>query len=149
MSDDNNSGGIVGAVISLLVLAFLWPYLLALLGLYIAYMVALAVLEWMAQNPITVVFMLLGAISIYAIFRYRLISKAWRWLLMQLQPKAVDVDLSQNEITELAIDLTQRKFFPSTNLYCYWCTKKLGIKAWEKNGKYYCDECKTKQLANL
>jgi hypothetical protein len=98
----------------------------------------------MAQNPVIVASILLGVISIYAVFRYRLIPKAWRWFIAQLKPKVVAVDLSQNEVAELAIDLAKRKFIPSTNLYCYWCTKKLGIKAWERSGKYYCDECREK-----
>ena len=38
------------------------------------------------------------------------------------------------------------KFIPSTNLYCYWCTRKLGLKAWEKQGHYYCEECRRKDI---
>ena len=140
----NNSGGIVGTLISLLILAVIWPYLLALLGLYIAYMAALAALEWMTQNPLIVVLLLLGVASIYAIFHYRLIPKAWRWLIAQLKPKAIETVLISNEVTEPLPDLAQRKFIPSSNLYCYWCTRKLGIKAWERNGKYSCDECREK-----
>ena len=32
-------------------------------------------------------------------------------------------------------------FVPSSNLYCYWCAKKLGLKSWESNGRYYCEGC--------
>ncbi|QWD60755.1 hypothetical protein [Polynucleobacter sp. MWH-UH35A] len=148
MSDDNNSGGIVGTIISLLILAFLWPYLLAILGLYIAYMVALAVLEWMAQNPLIVVLILLGVAFAYAIFHYRLIPKAWGWLVAQFKPKAIEKIFINHEMTESIPDLAQRKFIPSSDLYCYWCTKKLGKKAWERNGNYYCDECQSKRLTN-
>jgi len=42
--------------------------------------------------------------------------------------------------TEQDIDATE-KFVPTTNLYCYWCTAKLGIKAWERSGHYYCEKC--------
>jgi hypothetical protein len=86
--------------------------------------------------------------SILAIFHYRLIPKAWRWLYSQIKkefiPKAVQVDLDQVPVKNAIPDLSGRKFIPSTNLYCYWCTKKLGLNAWEKSGKYYCDECKDK-----
>jgi DNA-directed RNA polymerase subunit RPC12/RpoP len=34
-------------------------------------------------------------------------------------------------------------------LYCYRCTKKLGLNAWEMDGKYYCEECKVKRLISL
>ncbi len=142
MSDDNGSGGIVSTIISILILAAIWPYILALLGLYIAYMVAMAVLEWMSQNPLIVVLILLGTLSVYAICRYRLIPMAWRWLIENLLPKAKEVALRQNHMSNEIPNLAQRKFIPSTNLYCYWCTKKLGIKAWEKGSKYYCDDCK-------
>ncbi|ANI99296.1 hypothetical protein A8O14_03805 [Polynucleobacter wuianus] len=139
--DGNNSGGIIGTIISILILAAIWPYLLTIIGLCIAYMAAMAVLEWMAQNPFTVVLIVLGIAFFYAIFHYRLIPKAWRWMIEQLKPQAVELNLRQH-------DLADRKFIPSTNLYCYWCTKKLGIKAWEKSGKYYCDDCHTKQLVD-
>jgi hypothetical protein len=69
-------------------------------------------------------------------------------MIALLKPKAVEVHLSQYAVNSELPDLASRKFIPSTNLYCYWCTKKLGIQAWEKNGKYYCDECKARQLTN-
>lgn len=144
MSDDNNSGGIIGTIISFLILAAIWPYLLALLGIYIAYLAAVAMLEWMAQNPVIVASIVMGILALYAIYRYRLIPKAWKKLVNQLQPKAVAVELLKAQAISEMQNLAERKFIPSTNLYCYWCTKKLGIKAWEKNGKYYCDECLNK-----
>jgi hypothetical protein len=149
MSDDNDSGGIIGTIISLLILAAIWPYLLAAIALYVAYLAVLAILEWIAQNPGTVVCILLGIAAIYAVFHYRLIPKSWRALKKRLQVKPIEVDFALLEGKESMPNLAERKFIPSTNLYCYWCTKKLGIKAWEKDGKYYCDECNAKQLANL
>jgi len=147
MSDDNDSGGFIGTIISLLILAVIWPYLLTLLGLYIAYLAALATLEWIAQNPVTVVFILLVVTSICLIFRYRLIPKVWKRGLMCFRSKPVTFipsGASAEENIAAPPNLSERKFIPSTNLYCYWCTRKLGIKAFEKNGKYYCDGCKEK-----
>lgn len=40
-------------------------------------------------------------------------------------------------------------FLPSSNLYCYWCTKKLGLKSWELDGHYYCDSCHSSKNVNL
>jgi hypothetical protein len=40
-------------------------------------------------------------------------------------------------------------FVPSSNLYCYWCTKKLGLKSWELDGHYYCDSCHSSKNVNL
>ena len=145
MSDNNDSGGIIGSLISIFILIAIWPYLLALLGIYIAYLAVVAALEWIAQNPLTVVLILLGALCVYAIFHYRLIPKVWRWMVRQLKPKEFEEYLPHSVINSEMPDLASRKFIPSTNLYCYWCTKKLGIKAWEKDGKYYCNDCKDKQ----
>ena len=36
------------------------------------------------------------------------------------------------------------KFTSSSDLYCYWCSRKLGVKGWERAGKYYCDDCYSK-----
>lgn len=141
MSDDNDSGGIIGTIISILILAAIWPYLLAILGLYIAYIVVVAILEWMAQNPLIVASIILGALSAYAILCYRLIPKAWRWMKTRIQHKTDEGYLSRGELTSVMPDLIERKFIPSTNLYCYWCTKKLGIDSWERGGKYYCKSC--------
>ena len=43
----------------------------------------------------------------------------------------------------------EAKFVPSSNLYCYWCTKKLGLKSWELDGHYYCDYCHSSKNVNL
>jgi len=140
----NNSGGIIGSIISALILIALWPYILALIGIYIAYMVAVAVLGWMAEHWVLTGLYIAGAMTVYAIFYYRLIPKAWKRALSYFQPKPVSISLlvaSAKENIAEPPNLAERKFIPSTNLYCYWCTKKLGIKAWEKNGKYCCDEC--------
>ncbi|MBU3630528.1 hypothetical protein [Polynucleobacter sp. AP-Melu-500A-A1] len=146
MSDDNDSGGIIGSLISIFILIAIWPYLLALLGIYIAYLAVLAALEWISQNPLTVVLILLGVLCVYAIFHYRLLTKVWRWLIIQLKPKTADAHLYQEVIDAKTSALANRTFIPSTNLYCYWCTKKLGMKAWEKDGKYFCNNCKEKQM---
>ena len=147
--DQNSSGGIIGTIISILILAAVWPYLLALLGLYIAYIAAVAVLEWMAQNPLTVVLMLLGITLVYGVFHYRPLSKLWSWMNGQLRHKSIEVHLAHNQTILGAPDFAQRKFVPSTNMYCYWCTSKLGVKAFELNGKYYCYECNQKLLKNI
>lgn len=147
MSDDNDSGGIFGAIISAFILVAIWPYLLALLGIYIAYMVALAILAWIAENWILMGLYVSGALGIYAIFRYRLIPKAWKRMLAHFRLKPVPVELlgiGEEVILSDSQNFAERKFIPSTNLYCYWCTKKLGFKAWERNGMYYCDECNQK-----
>ena len=145
MSDENESGGIIGTIISLLILAVIWPYLLAILGLYIAYKAAIALLEWMAQNPFTVVLIVMGMSSIYVIYHYHFIQKTWKWLIQEIQ-KAFRLRATQDiEAIEVIVyetpDLINSKFIPSTNLYCYWCTRKLGRQSFERNGKYFCEDC--------
>lgn len=134
-SDSDGGGSIIGAIISILILAAIWPYLLAILGLYLAYMAAMAVLNWITQNPLIVICILVGLTFFYGVFHYRLIPKFGRWMIAKLRLKEAKVNLYQYR-------LSKRKFMPSTDLYCYWCTKKLGNKAQEKNGKFYCDECR-------
>lgn len=142
MSDDNDSGGIIGTIISILIFAAIWPYLLALLGIYIAYMVALAILVWIAENWILTVGFVAGVSVVYCIFRYRFVGRVLRCMRAKFESKPIEVALNNLP------DPPERKFIPSTNLYCYWCTKKLGINAWEKNGKYYCSSCSKKYFSN-
>ena len=49
--NSNSSGGIIGTIISILILAAIWPYLLAVIGIFVAYLAVLAILEWIGQNP--------------------------------------------------------------------------------------------------
>lgn len=138
MSDDDNPSSIFGAIISALILVAIWPYLLALLGIYFAYMMALAILEWMAEHWILISGLFCVVLAIYGIFRYRLIGKAWSNFFSTAEVKPTKVELSH---------LPERSWVPSTNLYCYWCTRKLGIQAWKKDGKYVCQECHDKGLS--
>jgi len=138
MSDDNDSGGIIGTIISLLILAAIWPYLLALLGIYIAYMVVLAILAWIAENWILTASFIAGILAIYLIFKYKLIGKAWKYAFAKAQQKPIEVALGDLP------DLSERAFIPSTNLYCYWCNQKLGVKSFELKGRYYCQSCSEK-----
>ncbi|MCE7506855.1 hypothetical protein LZG75_11475 [Polynucleobacter sp. IMCC30063] len=93
MSDDNDSGGIIGTIISVLILAAIWPYLLALLGIYIAYMVVLAILAWIAENWILTTSFISGILAFYFIFKYKLISKAWKYAFAEAQQKPIEVAL--------------------------------------------------------
>ena len=148
MSDydnDNNSGGIIGTIISLLILAAIWPYLLGLILLYVAYLMVLAIFEWIGQNPGTTVLILLGVLAISAIYHYRLIPKAWNYAIKKLKRALFPRELEEHQVDDVIPELAHRAFVPSTNLYCYWCTKKLGINPIEKGGKYYCDACSTKK----
>ena len=69
----NNSGGIIGYIVSALILIALWPYILALLGIYIAYILAVAVLGWIAEHWIITGLYAASAYGIYAIFHHSLI----------------------------------------------------------------------------
>jgi hypothetical protein len=142
MSDDNDSGGIIGAIISIFILAALWPYILALLGIYIAYILAIAVLEWIASNWPIVVMIVSSILGVYALIRYKLVQRIWGKIIPSFKKEPVEITLEQG--SNKAPNLGSRSFNPTTNLYCYWCTKKLGVKAWEQDGRYYCDNCRQK-----
>ena len=149
MSDDNDSGGIIGTIFGLILLAVLWPYLLALLGIWIAYMALVTIFNWIAQNLAVSLLILLGCLAVVCAIRYRWIPRAYRYLVNYFAPKPTAVSLSDDGSMEGMPNLDSRQFIPSTNLYCYWCTKKLGIQAFELGGKYYCAACNAKQKHSL
>lgn len=150
--EGNGSGGIISTIISILILAAIWPYLLAILAIYITYLAAIAAIEWMAQHPMTVVLIISGALTLYATIYYRLIPKVWKWLVAEIRKELkIKTQCTHGEsrkVSDDLPDLSKRAFIPSTNLYCYWCTKKLGKQAFQRAGKYYCKECQSKQLTN-
>jgi hypothetical protein len=46
--------------------------------------------------------------------------------------------------TESPSKAHESEFVPDnqiSSLYCYQCTKKIGLKAWQKNGYFYCKTC--------
>ena len=141
---DNYSGGILGTIFGLIILAIIWPYLLAIVGILIAYAALVAIFNWIIENLPLTVFILLGCLGVACIFRYHLIPKAYQYILHGFTPKSKVVSLAGNVYIEGLPDLKDRKFIPSSNLYCYWCTKKLGIQAFELKGKYYCVVCNEK-----
>jgi hypothetical protein len=152
MSDDNHdndSGGIIGTLFGLIILAILWPYLLAIVGILIVYAALGAIFNWIIENLPLTIFILLCFLGVVCVFRYRLIAKAYRYLLQSFAPQSREIFLAGNISMEGLPDFSQRKFIPSSNLYCYWCTKKLGIQAFESQGKYYCATCHAKQFKNL
>ncbi|MEA9599872.1 hypothetical protein VC178_08225 [Polynucleobacter sp. AP-Sanab-80-C2] len=56
---------------------------------------------------------------------------------------------SKQRVKALNWKKVDAEFVPSSNLYCYWCTKKLGLKSWEFEGHYYCDSCHSSKNVNL
>lgn len=56
---------------------------------------------------------------------------------------------SEHRATALNWKKVNTEFVPSSNLYCYWCTKKLGLKPWELGGHFYCDSCHSSKNVNL
>ena len=77
--------------------------------------------------------------SLYAIYLF------FKFNVIGLVRKRFQVRRAEEEATSGWTSIlkteSEDKFVPSSNLYCYWCSRKLGIKSWEKNGKFYCDNC--------
>lgn len=138
MSDEQGSGGIIGTIISALILVAIWPYLMALFGIYIAYIIAMVILEWLATHWIFSLTCTASLLMVYLVLRFRLIQRG----IQRIQQSRNIVGAN-----ELSVNPELRpvsRFIPSTNLYCYWCTKKLGLQAHEYQGKFYCDSCNKK-----
>ena len=139
--DDENSSGLFGTILSLILLAILWPYILAALGIYIAYLLLLELLHWILANYLLTIGLIATLIGFYIIIKLKFISHAAHWCWEKIKPNDQEI-LKDNK--EPLIPM-QRKFIPSTNLYCYLCTKKLGVQEFELNGKYFCKSCYDKE----
>ena len=139
MGDYDQSSGCLGSIISAVLLIFLWPYIVAVIGIYLAYLVLLEVTAWLASNWLWVGGFLCVAFVLYLAIHLRLIAHIFSWVSSkQLRSSFKKVEFPL-EISPIASG--DRTFTPSTDLYCYWCTKKLGLQSWERSGKYYCHSC--------
>jgi hypothetical protein len=141
MSDDDDNddlgscnGGIIGAILSVLLLLTIWPLLLALLGI----LFALVMLAWITEHWILALEFLAIVLAIYYIYRSRVIGNAWDYVFGPVQT------ITNEKSSEHKSSILAREFIPSTNLYCYSCIKKLGIQSFEINHQFYCKDCSKK-----
>ena len=143
MSDDDNSSGIIGGLISLILLVVLWPYILAAIGLYFAYLLILGILNWIAVNKLLTISIIAGVIFIYIVIRQHLLGRSFKWAVDRARANRVKASFTQVGLSppQPPAKFEEIGFIPSSNLYCYWCTKKLGIQSWERSGRFYCHDC--------
>ena len=137
LDDEDDSSGLFGTILSLILLAILWPYILAAIGIFIAYLLFLELLNWISGHWVLTIVLVASLISIYLIIKLKLIQYALLWIWEKIKPN----DQDELTINQEIITSTHQKFVSSTNLYCYLCTKKLGVQALELNGKYFCKKC--------
>ncbi len=136
--DENSPDSLLGAIIKALILVAIWPYLLVLLGIFIAYLLGLAALAWIEKNWLFTLEFSVGVAVIYGLYRCHLIVKVWEFVFGKVQVTPT------GNIVEKISDFPQRKFIPSSNLYCFLCIKKLGIQSFEINHQFYCKDCSIK-----
>jgi len=139
MGDYDNSSGCFGSIVSLLLLAFLWPYIIAVLTIYLAYLLFLEVIAWLALHWVLVSICLAAVLALYLAIRFKLVSHLSSWILTR--KVRASFEPAQLPASSRVLLGDERIFTPSSDLYCYWCTKKLGLQSWERAGKYYCQDC--------
>ena len=144
MGMSNRDGiGCLGSILSLVLLVVLWPYIIAAIGIYIAFLILVEILAWIATNWIMVGVWLMFFLGIYLVLKYKLPSRAFARIAFKREKasfKTIDWPAAPQRAPEHSTK-DPSVFTPSTNLYCYWCTKKLGLQSWERSGKYYCQSC--------
>jgi hypothetical protein len=138
--EENSPDSLLGTIIKVLILKAIWPYLLALPAILIAFLIGSLALAWIEKNWLITLEFLVGVVLIYGVYRCRLIVKVWEFVFGKVQVTPTD-----NKVEHIS-DLSERKFIPSTNLYCYSCIKKLGIQSFEINHHFYCKECSEKMV---
>ena len=136
--EESSHDSLLGAIIKALILVAIWPYLLVLLGIFIAYLLGLVALAWIEKNWLFTLEFSVGVVVIYGLYRCHLIVKVWEFVFGKVQVTPTD-----NKVENIS-NLSERKFIPSTNLYCYSCIKKLGIQSFEINHHFYCKDCSKK-----
>ena len=136
--DGSNSGGCLSGLVTLLLL----PYIIIFYGYALLVLIALMILEWIKENILTILAYTAPVIALYIVIKLGVpqgIYRAFRaW--MRNHPKEAISDVPNETPFTPSID-TLRSFSPSTNLYCYWCTRKLGLQSFKSKGRYYCQSC--------
>lgn len=71
----------------------------------------------------------------------------WEEVFLLDEQKSVSLDSSKNLIIDNQANQEGISITNQSTLYCYFCTKKLGLKSWRNSGRYYCDICHDKLIA--
>jgi len=136
--DSSNSGGCLSSLITLLLL----PYIIIFYGYALLALVALMVLEWIKENILSILVYAAPVAALIVIIKLGIPQAIYRsirgWISRPLKEVVPDV---QNEVAFTPSIDTLRSFSPSSNLYCYWCTRKLGLQSYQFKGHYYCQSC--------
>ena len=136
--DNSNSGGCLSSLITLLLL----PYIIIFYGYALLLLVALMILEWIKENILTILAYTTPVIALIVLIKLGIPQGVYRafkaWIPKQRKEAVPDV---QNGTTFTPSIDTLRSFSPSSNLYCYWCTRKLGLQSFKFKGRYYCQSC--------
>ena len=126
-------------MIRLILILLFWPVIVWFYGSIIG--IAIILLMLTAEAVQRNLPWILGAVGLmllgYLIFKYRCIAVDF---YKGRQSSLSNYQHASSEMAKREM-ITVEKFVPTTNLYCYWCTAKLGIKAWERGGRYYCEKC--------
>ena len=136
--EESSPDSLLGTIIKVLILKAIWPYLLALPAILIAFLLGLVALTWIEKNWLFTLEFSVGVAVIYGLYRCHLIVKVWEFVFGTVQVTPT------GNIVEKISDFPQRKFIPSSNLYCFLCIKKLGIQSFEINHQFYCKDCSKK-----
>jgi hypothetical protein len=143
MSYDNgsSSGGCLSGLITLLLL----PYIIIFYGYALLALMALMILEWIRENILTILLYVAPVVVLIVIIKLGIPRAIYRAIkeVMNKAPQEVESDVQPNSAFTPSSD-TLRSFTPSTNLYCYWCTRKLGLQSFKFKGRYYCQSCHEK-----
>jgi hypothetical protein len=139
--EESSPDSLLGTIIKVLILKAIWPYLLALPAILIAFLIGSVVLAWIEKNWLFTLEFSVGVVVIYGLYRCHLIVKVWEFVFGKVQVTPTD-----NKVENIS-NLSERKFIPSSNLYCFLCIKKLGIQSFEINHHFYCKDC-SKKITN-
>ena len=136
--DGSNSGGCISGLLTLLLL----PYIIVFYGYAFLAIIVLIVLEWIKENLFTILVYSIPFLLLVAILKIGLIGNLCKWIKQKRSRASYSLrEFQKPTLFHPSESRNPRTFTPSTNLYCYWCTRKLGLQSWEKNGKYFCQNC--------
>jgi hypothetical protein len=124
--------------LKLILLIIFFPLVFWFYGtiLSIGLLLALFAIQFIEAYKVEILSSLLALGVIYLMAKLNL-ARALKDGLIR-RHKKIEIKRGWNETK---ISLSNSSLRSSSNLYCYWCSRKLGVKSWEKGAKYYCDVC--------
>jgi hypothetical protein len=81
----NRASGLLKIIVILIIVRVFWREISIAIGIYIAYLLLVALINWVMAHTFLTIGLIIGVASIYLMFRFNFIDYSKKWILTKLK----------------------------------------------------------------